>query len=75
VTAKPLTPKQAAFVREYLVDLNAAAAAERAGYAAKSARYSARDISAPRPGHAFAARVPVPGSPLAKTPTTTRPSR
>lgn len=30
---KPLTPKQAAFVREYLVDLNAAAAARRAGFA------------------------------------------
>ncbi len=30
---KTLTPKQAAFVREYLVDLNAAAAARRAGFA------------------------------------------
>lgn len=29
---KRLTPKQAAFVAEYLVDLNATAAAERAGY-------------------------------------------
>jgi phage terminase small subunit len=44
VTTKPLTTRQAAFVREYLVDLNATAAAERAGYTAKSARYSARDI-------------------------------
>lgn len=34
----PLTPKQAAFVREYLVDLNAAAAARRAGYSEKTAR-------------------------------------
>jgi phage terminase small subunit len=29
---KPLTPKQEAFIREYLVDLNGTAAAERAGY-------------------------------------------
>lgn len=34
---KKLTPKQAAFVREYLIDLNAAAAARRAGYAEKRA--------------------------------------
>lgn len=32
-----LTPKQARFIDEYLVDLNAAAAARRAGYAAKRA--------------------------------------
>lgn len=32
-----LTPKQAMFVREYLVDLNATQAAIRSGYAAKSA--------------------------------------
>ncbi len=32
-----LTPKQARFVEEYLVDLNATAAAIRAGYSAKSA--------------------------------------
>ena len=37
---KPFTPKLAAFVREYLVDLNATKAAERAGYSAKTA-YSA----------------------------------
>jgi len=36
--AKKLTAKQAAFVEEYLVDLNATAAAIRAGYSAKSAR-------------------------------------
>lgn len=35
---KKLTDKQAAFVREYLVDLNAAAAARRAGYSEKTAR-------------------------------------
>lgn len=33
-----LTDKQAAFVREYLVDLNAAAAARRAGYSESTAR-------------------------------------
>lgn len=32
-----LTPKQKAFVAEYLVDLNATAAARRAGYSAKTA--------------------------------------
>jgi phage terminase small subunit len=35
--AMALTPKQAAFVREYLVDLNQTKAAERAGYPSKSA--------------------------------------
>jgi phage terminase small subunit len=35
---KKLTPKQAAFVREYLIDLNAAAAARRAGYSEKTAK-------------------------------------
>lgn len=34
---KKLTPKQERFVDEYLVDLNASAAARRAGYSAKSA--------------------------------------
>jgi phage terminase small subunit len=33
-----LTPRQAAFVREFLVDLSAAAAARRAGYSARTAR-------------------------------------
>lgn len=33
-----LTEKQAAFVREYLIDLNAAQAAIRAGYSAKTAK-------------------------------------
>ena len=33
-----LTPKQEAFVREYLIDLNATQAAIRAGYSAKTAR-------------------------------------
>ncbi len=35
---KKLTPKQQRFVEEYLVDLNAAAAARRAGYSAKTAK-------------------------------------
>ena len=34
---RPLTPKQSAFVREYLVDLNATQAAIRAGYSARNA--------------------------------------
>jgi len=33
----PLTPKQAAFCREYLIDLNATAAAKRAGYSQATA--------------------------------------
>jgi phage terminase small subunit len=33
-----LTPKQRLFVSEYLIDLNATKAAERAGYSARSAR-------------------------------------
>lgn len=33
----PLTPKQARFVQEYLIDLNATQAAIRAGYSAKTA--------------------------------------
>ncbi len=35
-----LTPRQAAFVREYLVDLSATSAAARAGYSAKTAHSS-----------------------------------
>lgn len=38
-----LTPRQARFVEEYLVDLNASAAARRAGYAPKNA-----DVAGPR---------------------------
>lgn len=34
-----LTPKQARFVEEYLVDLNATAAAKRAGYSARTAEW------------------------------------
>jgi phage terminase small subunit len=41
MSAKGLTPKQAAFVREYLVDLNATQAAIRAGFSAKTAESQA----------------------------------
>ena len=33
-----LTPKQAQFVQEYIIDLNATAAAKRAGYSEKTAK-------------------------------------
>jgi phage terminase small subunit len=36
--AKPLNPKEARFVEEYMVDLNAAGAARRTGYPVKSAK-------------------------------------
>ena len=36
---RELTDKQAAFVDEYLVDMNASAAARRAGYSEKTAGY------------------------------------
>src|SRR2546425_13091038 len=35
---QPLNPRQARFVEEYLIDLSATKAAERAGYSAKSAK-------------------------------------
>lgn len=38
---KPLTPKQARFVAEYLIDLNGTAAAIRCGYKAANARQQA----------------------------------
>ena len=37
MAVKKFTPKQQAFIREYLVDLNGSAAAVRAGYAPNSA--------------------------------------
>ena len=43
MTAKPLPPKQQAFVREYLIDLNASAAYRRAGYTSGNA-----DVTGPR---------------------------
>jgi phage terminase small subunit len=39
-----LTPKQVRFVQEYLIDLNAAQAAIRAGYSAKTARVIGHEI-------------------------------
>lgn len=41
---KPLTDKQRRFCEEYLVDMNATAAAKRAGYAERSARTSAQEL-------------------------------
>jgi phage terminase small subunit len=41
-----MTAKQAAFVREYLIDLNATQAAIRAGYSAKTANVQAVEIMA-----------------------------
>lgn len=41
--ADGLTPKQKLFVAEYLIDLNATAAAKRAGYSPKCARISGCD--------------------------------
>lgn len=54
---KGLTPKQAAFVEEYLVDLNATQAAIRAGYSAKTA-YSIgnENLSKPQIAEAIQAR-------------------
>ncbi|MCE5266730.1 MAG: terminase small subunit, partial [Planctomycetaceae bacterium] len=41
---RPLTPKQARFVSEYLVDLNATQAAIRAGYSARTAADIGRQL-------------------------------
>ncbi len=38
---RPLSPREENFVREYLVDLNGAKAAQRAGYSARGARVAA----------------------------------
>lgn len=43
-TDKSLTPKQARFVQEYLVDLNGTAAAVRAGYSKKTANVQAAQL-------------------------------
>lgn len=46
--ARPLTPKQARFVDEYLIDLNATQAAIRAGYSARTAQQAgAENLSKP----------------------------
>jgi phage terminase small subunit len=38
LTSMPLTPKQQRFVEQYVIDFNAAAAARRAGYSARTAK-------------------------------------
>jgi phage terminase small subunit len=45
-TKRELNPKQAAFVREYLVDLNGTQAAIRAGYSPKTANEQAAQLLA-----------------------------
>lgn len=55
---KKLTPKQQAFVAEYLVDLNATQAAIRAGYSAKTAEQQAsRLLSHVKVAEAIAERM------------------
>lgn len=44
-----LTPKQLAFCREYLVDLNATAAAIRAGYSPRTAKQTGHELMHDRP--------------------------
>lgn len=52
-----LTPKQQRFVEEYLVDLNASAAARRAGYSARTAnRMASENLSKPDVAAAIAER-------------------
>ncbi len=52
-----LTPKQARFVDEYLVDLNASQAAIRAGYSPKTARFiGCEDLTKPNIQAAIAGR-------------------
>ena len=54
---RPLTPKQARFVSEYLVDLNATQAAIRAGYSARTAADIGRQLLGKTPvAEAIAAR-------------------
>lgn len=56
MASKQLTSRQAAFVQEYLIDLNAAAAARRAGYSPKTAnRIAAENLSKPVIADAIAA--------------------
>ncbi len=42
--AKPLTAKKSRFIDEYMVDMNGAAAAERAGYSTKTSRAIACEL-------------------------------
>lgn len=57
-TVPGLTPKQQRFVDEYLVDLNASAAARRAGYSERTAnRMASENLSKPDISAAIAAAV------------------
>ena len=44
MSAKRMSPKQLAFIKEYVVDFNGSAAAERAGYSSKTARIIAAQL-------------------------------
>lgn len=52
-----LTPKKRRFVEEYLVDLNGAAAAVRAGYKPSAAKFTASHLLAEGPVQAEVARL------------------
>jgi phage terminase small subunit len=53
-----MTPKQAAFVDEYLIDLNATQAAIRAGYSAKTAgSYGNENLQKPEIQQAIGERM------------------
>ncbi|MCC6419953.1 MAG: terminase small subunit [Gemmataceae bacterium] len=54
---RKLTDKQQAFVREYLVDLNAAAAYRRAGYAAKNDHVASVNAAKLMANHGIAAAI------------------
>lgn len=55
-----LTPKQARFVEEYLIDLNASAAARRAGYSERTADAIGREnLGKPTVANAIQARMKV----------------
>jgi phage terminase small subunit len=57
MASKPLTPKQAAFVREFLIDLNAAAAYRRAGYKPRSDHAASVNASALMAKHGIAEAI------------------
>jgi phage terminase small subunit len=54
---RPLTPKQEAFCREYLIDLNGTQAAIRAGYSAKGAHVQAAQLLSNPKVQAFANKL------------------
>src|SRR3954468_17773899 len=57
MTDQDLTPRQAKFVQEYMVDLNGAAAAVRSGYSAKTAKEQAARLLTHVNGQAAIAAV------------------